>query len=718
MADAPQMFSESWHRIAGQRIQLRPGIQLRRQQYRGELWYVVQDPFTNSFYRIRPGARRFLLHLNGSSTVEDAWRRCLQEDRENAPGQTEVIQLLGQLHQASLLQSDLAPDSRQLFERLRRHRQAQVRGHLSSILFLRIPLWDPDRFLKQLLPFARPVFSWVGLAIWFAVLLLAAKAAIDHRDVLFDRGQDVLAPGNLVLLFGAFFIAKLLHEFGHAFACRVFGGEVHEMGIMLLVFSPVPYMNATAAWAFRERWRRIWVGAAGMYVELFIASLAMFVWANTGTGLINSLAYNIIFVASVSTLLFNLNPLLRFDGYYILSDLAEAPNLHQRSRTQMFSWAEKYLFGLRNPPQPAATRREAAFLGLFGISSSIYRIFVFSLIILFVADKFFGLGLVAAVIGGFALLVLPLYRFTRYLTSEPRLQRHRPRAIGVTTILAGTILAFLAFFPWPHRTYAPGILQTREQVRVYTATDGYLTEFVVASGSPVHAGDLLVRMISPELELSLMAAKARVRQIQLQENVALEHGGVSLRVLQRQREAAETELAELTRRLRDLDIRAPLDGIWVSPRLSDMGGELTARGRQIGIIIHPPDYEFIAVVSQDDSARLFAHDNTTAEIRLPGQAGHPIAISQLQLVPGRQNVLPSAALGWTANGPVKVQANDPDGLLTAEPYFKAIARIAPPSAATLLHGQTGRIRFTTGTEPLLNQGWRRFRQLLQQRYQI
>lgn len=712
------MFSESWHRIAGQRVQLRPGVDIRRQQYRGELWYVVQDPFINTFYRIRPGARRFLLHLTGRNTVEEAWRRCLREDRASAPGQSEVIQLLGQLHQASLLQSDLAPDSRLLFERLRRHRQAQVRSTLGSVLFLRIPLWDPDRFLQRLLPLARPVFSWVGVALWAIVVLLAAKTAIDHRDQLFTRGQEVLAPGNLALLFGAFFLTKLLHEFGHAFACRVFGGEVHQMGIMLLVFSPVPYVDATSSWALRERWRRVWVGAAGMYVELFIAALALFTWANTGSGLANSLAYNIVFVASVSTLLFNLNPLLRFDGYYILSDLAEAPNLQQRSRTQMFSWAEKILFGLPDPARPASTRREAAFLGLFGLSSGIYRIFVFSVIILFVADKFFGLGFIAAVTGGFALLVLPVFRFIRYLAREPRLDRHRPRAVAVTVGLAGALTAFLAFFPWPHHTLAPGVLQTREQARVYTAADGYLAEFTAPSGSPVRAGDLLVRMANPELELRLQAAEARVRQVRLQENVALQEGGASLRVLQRLRETAEAELADLRRSQRELEIRAPLDGLWVSPRAGELVGELSPRGRQLGIVIQPPDFEFVAVLAQDDSARLFAHPEPVAEIRLPGQAGRPLPVAQVQLVPGRQNFLPTAALGWSAGGPVKVQPDDPDGLRTAEPYFKAIVRVRPPDEAALLHGQIGQIRFTTGTEPLLRQGWRRFRQLLQQRYQF
>jgi putative peptide zinc metalloprotease protein len=712
------MFSESWHRIAGERTQLRAGVDIRRQQYRGELWYVVRDPFANTFYRIRPGARRFLLHLTGRLTVEEAWRRCLREDPAAAPGQTEVIQLLAQLHHASLLQSDLPPDSRRLFDRLRRQRQAQVRSTLASILFLRIPLWNPDSFLQRLVPLVRPVFSRAGLAVWALVVLAAIKVGIDHRETLLDNSQQVLAPGNLALLFGAFFVTKVLHEFGHAFACRVFGGGVHQMGIMLLVFSPVPYVDVTSSWAFRERWRRVWVGAAGMYVELFIAALAMFVWARTGSGLVNGLAYNVIFVASVSTLLFNLNPLLRFDGYYMLADLSDTPNLHQRSRLQVCSWAEKVLFGLRQVATPAATRPEAAFLGVFGIASNIYRMMVFTLIIWFVADKFFGLGLIAAVVGGFSLFVLPVFHYVRYLAREPRLGRQRPRAIAVTTGVLAVVLGFLAYFPWPNHTYAPGMIQTREQARIFAGADGYVTEAAAVSGQAVAAGDLLFRLESPELVLRLTAADARLRQVRLQENVARERGGAGIRVFQRSREAAEAEVADLQQRRRDLEVRAPLPGVWVSPRSRDLVGELVARGRPLGQVIQPPEFEFVAVVAQDDSARLFAHADTPAEIRLPGQAGRVIPVTQVQFVPGRQSMLPTAALGWNAGGPVKVQPDDPDGLATAEPYFKAIARVGLPGDAALLHGQTGFIRFTTGTEPLLRQGWRRFRQLLQQRYQI
>ncbi len=718
MPDTPSMFSESWHRIAGQKMQLRASVDIRRQQFRGEDWYVVRDNFTNAFYRIRPGARRFLVHLTGRRTVEEAWRRSLAESPQEAPGQTEIIQLLAHLHQANLIQSDLPPDSRQLFERVRKFRQAQVRNTIASVLYLRIPLWDPDRFLVRTLGIARLIFSRMGAAIWGLVLLAALKVAIDHSSQLVHRGQDVLAPENIALLYGAFFVTKLLHEFGHAYACRVFGGEVHNMGIMLLVFSPVPYVDVTSAWAQRQRSKRMWVGAAGMYVELFIASLAVFVWAHTGAGVLNSIAYNVMFVASVSTLLFNLNPLLRFDGYYILSDLMDAPNLHVRSRAQLTNWSEKWLFGVENPPQPAATTNESIFLGLFGIASGIYRFVVFSLIILFVADKFFGIGLIAAVVGGFSLFILPLFQYVRYLAQEPRLERHRVRAVSVTVAVVAAVLGFVSFFPWPYYTYAPGMLQTPVSTRVVALTDGYVEEFAVESGRPVHAGDLLVRMASPELKLKISAAEARVRQTRSMENASLEKGGANLRVNRRRRESAEAQLADLNQRQKELLVHAPIDGIWVSPRAGDMYGDLSARGNLLGQIIQPPQFEFVAVVAQADSARLFAFPNPPAEIRLAGQGGEVIPVDQVTLIPGKQNTLPTAALGWNAAGPVKVAPTDQNGVTTVEPYFKAIAHVRANPPAALLYGQTGLIRFTTGSEPLLMQGWRRFRQMLQQRYQI
>lgn len=345
MADTPPTFSESWYRIADQRISLRAGVRVRRQFFRGEQWQVVEDPFCNQFFRLRPAAYAFVGRLRADRTVQQVWSECLEKDPDNTPGQEEILRLITQLYFANLLQYEAPMDSARLFERYQRRRGRETRSRWLNIMFMRIPLIDPDEWLNRWRGLARWLFSPFSLLIWLAVVGIGLQTAVNNFGLLRQQSQGVLAPGNLFLLYLGLVIIKALHEFGHAFACKRFGGEVHIMGIMLLIFTPTPYMDATASWGFRSRWQRILVGLAGMLVEVFMASLAVLVWANTGPGTLHNLAYNMIFVASVSTILFNGNPLLRYDGYYILSDLLEIPNLYQRAGQQLKFWVERYGFG-------------------------------------------------------------------------------------------------------------------------------------------------------------------------------------------------------------------------------------------------------------------------------------------------------------------------------------------------------------------------------------
>ena len=231
------------------------------------------------------------------------------------------------------------------------------------------------------------------------------------------------------------------------------------MGLTLLVFTPVPFVDATAAWAFRERWKRVWVGSAGMIIELFLAGLAVFVWVNTGPGLVNGIAYNLMIVASVSTLLFNLNPLLRFDGYYILSDLTDSPNLQPRSVQQWYYWIERYAFGSKLAQSPSSSLLDAIWLGLFGISSWVYRIFITFVIILFVADKFFGLGFLAATLTIIGFFVMPLYKGISYLLAGPRIEQVRTRAWLVTGGVVAALVVLLGIIPFPNHFRAPGVVK-------------------------------------------------------------------------------------------------------------------------------------------------------------------------------------------------------------------------------------------------------------------
>src|ERR1043166_6053040 len=278
MAEISQTFSESWYRIANQKISLRTGVNARRQNFRGQRWIVLENPFNNQFFRLRPAAYEFIARLRPDRTVEEVWKECMDKFPDDAPGQEAVIQLLSQLYSPNLLQYDVGSDSAKLFERYQKGKQRETRSRLLSIMFIRIPLVDPDEFLQRTMAVIGKLISPIGALIWAIVVGWGCKVAMDNWTGLRDSSQGVLGPDNLPLLYLGLIIVKSLHEFGQAFFCQKFGGQVHAMGIQFMIFTPTPFMDATSAWGFRSRWQRVLVGAAGMIVELFVAAIAMFIW--------------------------------------------------------------------------------------------------------------------------------------------------------------------------------------------------------------------------------------------------------------------------------------------------------------------------------------------------------------------------------------------------------------------------------------------------------
>lgn len=715
MADTPLTFSESWYRVAQQRVSLRPHVTVRRQRFRGERWYVLQDPFNNQFYRLRPAAYEFVARLRPDRTVDAVWNECAELDPENAPGQEEVIGLLAQLYAANLLHSALAPDSVQLFERYRKRRQRETRAFLLNIMFARVPLLDPDAVLRRCQPIAKAVFSWAGLAGWLVVVGLALKTIADNFGAFEDQTHGVLSPGNLAWLYVALVLVKVMHEFGHAFACRRFGGEVHTMGVMFLLFTPIPYMDATASWSFRSRWQRALVGAAGMIVELFVAALAAFVWAATGPGAIHSIAYNMIFVAGVSTVFFNANPLLRFDGYYILSDLLDIPNLHQRSVAMLRHGIEKHAFGVRRTSSPARSRQEAGWLTVFALASGVYRFVVFAAVLFFLAEQFLILGLIMALVCAVAWVCVPIYRLLSYLATSPRLERTRGRAVAVTGGAAAVLLTVLAVVPFPNRFRAPGVLQAKGHSVVATQAPGLVAELVARDGAAVKAGDTLFRLENRELELRLEAARAQLAETEAMQRRALQRATADLEPLATRAEAMRQLIQRVEAERAGLVVRAPHDGRWVAPMLNNLVGSWLDRGSPVGHLIDGSKFLFSAIVSQNEASRLFANEIRGSEVRVAGEAGVTLPVTDRVVIPADRRNLPSAALGWAGGGEVPINPTDSSGTQASEPFFEVRVTLGA-GGAQLLHGRGGQIRFELEPEPLLAQWLRRFRQLLQNRY--
>ncbi|HYQ59724.1 MAG TPA: hypothetical protein VEP29_01640, partial [Desulfatiglandales bacterium] len=466
------------------------------------------------------------------------------------------------------------------------------------------------------------------------------------------------------------------------------------------------------------RWHRALVGAAGMITELFVAAVAVFVWAYTSPGALHSLAYNMMAVASVSTLVFNGNPLLRFDGYYILSDLLDIPNLYPRSMRYLRHLVERYVFGYKDSVSPAQSFQEAFWMCTYGILSGIYRFVVFSGVILFVADKWLLAGLLMALVCVISWGIVPVFRLVNYLSSSPRLARTRTRAVAIIAGAFAVVTLLLAVIPFPNRFRAPGVMEAVQYVKVVNDAPGYVEKVLAPPGAEVSAGTALVTLANRELELETEAALAQREEAMAMVRKARQTERADLEPLLKRLETVETKLKDLLVQKESLTVKARESGRWVAPKITELQGSWLPRGTTIGEIVNHGDFRFSAVVSQEEASELFTGRIEKAEVRLCGQSGNNLDVRDYQFIPFQHEKLPSAALGWLGGGEVAISTKDQTGRQAAEPFFQIYARVIPTADVLLFHGRSGKVRFTLDSKPLVFQWGRKFLQLLQKRYQI
>src|SRR6202035_9890 len=461
------LFSNSWYRVAELKPRLRAHAQIHRQTFRGQVWYVLQDHQTGRFFRVSPAANRMLCLMDGRRTMREVWDIAGEHSADDPPTQDDTIQLLSQLHAADLLQGELPPDIAEIADRSQRADRRKLMQRLRNPMAMRLPLFDPDKLLDATLPLVRPLFSTVGFLAWLALVLTGATLAVLHWSELTSNVADrVLVAQNVALILCVYPLMKTLHELGHAYASKMWGGEVHEVGVMLLVFIPVPYVDASASAAFRQKRRRIVVGAAGIIVELALAAIAMIVWINASPGLGRAVAFNVILIGGVSTLVFNGNPLLRFDGYYILSDLIEIPNLATRANSYLFFLVQRYLLRIDGLDNPATAPGEAKWLLAYAILSFLYRMMVSFGIAVFLATRLFFVGTAMALWAVISIAALPMLKGIRFLATSPRLRGPRRRAFSVVGGMAAVAGAILFLVPLPYSTVAQGVVWIPDRAEV------------------------------------------------------------------------------------------------------------------------------------------------------------------------------------------------------------------------------------------------------------
>jgi len=721
-------FHEAWYRVAQLRPRLLSGVQVYKQYFRGQMWYVLENPSNNKFSRVSRDAYQFIAMLNGQRTVAEVWHSCNEQLGDKAPTQGEVIQLLGQLYCSNLLFAELAPDTESLFNRYRMRIKRQIQGFLTNLLFIRIPLLDPDHLLERWVGVIGKVFSPVGLLLWIIVVAVGLYFVIGNLKELIYQSSDVLAPENIILLYLSMVLIKVSHEFGHAFACKKFGlldgtgGQVHVMGVMFLVFVPLPYIDVSSAWAFRKKWHRVTVGMIGIMTELFAAAIAAVIWANTSTGTLHIIAYNIIFVASVSTLVFNGNPLLRFDAYYVLSDLVEIPNLGHRSRNYVYFLIKKYCWKVRGIRNPAHSTGEKAWFICYAISSITYRVFICVRILLFLNDRLpeelFILVPFFAFSAIIAWALVPLGRFIRYLATSGELARIRVRAVGSTLGVLALIIICTGILRMPDYCRVEGIVEPVDLAIVHTESDGFVAD-VLPSGQIASAdNNFLIKAANPQLEAEKRSLLAELRSLQAKQRIATTREVAAAQILDEQIEALNEKIDRVNFELSSLHLQPPLSGTWISPDIEKTKGMYLPRGQQIGFVANLDDVLIRATAGQSLAAILVEQAHKQLEIRVRGRPGAMLTGQIEKIFPAGQEVLPSEALGYAVGGAMPTLSQDPRGIKTAEKFFEIRIRPDFDSSIRLLTGQRVVARIQLRSKPLAVQWWLSIRQLFQRRFHI
>jgi putative peptide zinc metalloprotease protein len=655
--------------------------------------------------------------MDGGRTVDQLWRETATRLGQEAPSQDELIGLMAQLHSADLLQSEVTPDSAELLERAAKIDRSRWLGNVVNPLAIRMRFWHPDKFFERTLPLVNWLVGWQGALLWLFVVAPAMVLALQHWQELSENASDrILAADNMLMMALSFVVLKAAHELGHGYAVKAFGGTVHEIGLMFLVFAPMPYVDASAASEFRSKWQRALVGGAGMIVEVFIAALALYVWLTVEQGLVRALAFNVMVVAGASTVLFNGNPLLRYDGYYILSDLLEIPNLAQRATRYWGHLVDHYAFRTEGLSEFVATPGERVWLLLYAPASFFYRILVMLAIGLFVASEYLAAGVAIAIWGLLTSVALPIGKAVYHVFAGPRTQRDRARAVMAICGFALGILILLFAIPAPLYTTTEGVVWLPETANVRAGTSGFVRRLLAEPGHPVPFGEALVESEEPTLKTEIEIQEARVAELETRLVSERFSDRVQAQITMTELGQARAELATAAARVERLVAHSQGAGVFTVINPQDLPGRYFKEGQLIAYVLPEGSRTVRATIRQDD-IDLVRNRLRSVFVKLAERIEENLPARIVREVPAGRDDLPSKALGGPGGGDVPVDPRDPHGTKALQRVFQVDIELSAEANPAAVFGSHAYVRFEHRWEPIGGQIWRRVRQLVLARLQ-
>lgn len=694
---------------------LRSDLNITQVSFRRRKAWVVKDPVSLQYFRWGEKEHRLAMLLDGKRSLA----QIAEEMRRACPGQTieeSSLQATLNLFLLTGLLHTEATTAQRLHQNIRERRAARLRkmrwlAIASKVITFKITLFDPDLLLLRMS--RRLSFLWTRKALFVLLGMMAVSAWLLFSDAgqLTERMPDLLGWQNLLILWLVMIAVKVVHEFGHGLSCKHYGGEVHEMGAMFILFSPFLFCNATDSWTFRDKRQRLIVTFGGIYLELFLAAVAAALWVITPPGLFNQICFNVMLVCSVMTIFFNANPLMKFDGYYALSDLIEIPNLKERGDKALVSRLAGFLTGGHGIPRDPLVESTKATVLTYAVASYAWT-FLIAYNILWAMGFMlqpYGLDRLAQSVAGVVLLVgivappLMVGMHIKGLLKEEGSEALRGRVLR-RGLAAVVLLALLLSIPWPVRVRSACAIDSANRIRVTAAVDGYVREVAVSDGQRVAREEKLAALENPLLDMQLVALESETRAAQAQYDAAAATGeGSNLGSLRSLTAQFESTLAKMREDEKSLVLRAPVAGTVIGRGFGMMNGQLLQRGQLFCEILPEGPLEVVVAVGERDAGRISAGQN--AEFRLRSLPGTTFRGKVLSVETSPSSKFPHESLGEHAGGTIpSTMAAGPTtpGTSAATPtgmIYEARVAIENPDGI-LRPGMSGRLRIDCGKQPL------------------
>lgn len=698
---------------------LRAEFSAVEQRYLGRAYVVLKNPVSLTYFRLlRPhylAARRFdgrtaLGVLAASLAKEDAHWRALSPER----AVDELNQLARQLAMSGALLTSGHSALRRIEAVKGQRKKFRLDALVGSILFIKKSLYDPDRLLARMLPW----FDWVytrGFVAAFVLGWLTTGWLLGHRwDELAQQGANFFTLQNLALTWVTFLGIKTIHEFGHGLTCKRFGGEVHEMGVLLIMFTPYLYCNVSDSWVLPEKRKRILITAAGIFVEMTLALGAAWIWLATQPGLVHQIAFNTIFTCTVSTVLFNANPLLKYDGYYMLSDALEVPNLKAKSNAAATAWAQRWLLGLRRATAGVFGHEISPLFGVYAVVSYVYGWLILFRISTHLFDALapYGLDFLSRTYVGLFLftgVALPMSRLIKSTAANPVARAAAGRRLTQMAFILALAVVGSGFLPWRDRVKRGVVLEQADVEPIAARAPGFVREVFVRDGERVRAGQALARLENNELAGDVDDLEFQAAGYEVQRRAALADPVDAVRssaaVFARLKAETDLQLAHKRWQLGECTLRAPRDGVVRGGELQNLVGQFVARGRTFCELGAADTYR--AVISLDESQARRVVLGQPVSVRLGARSGEtwtgtittaPVSSLARLTLAGSANV---------AGGDVPAQPNAAGVIEPSVGHYEAETLLHDPSGERLRAGLMGRARIEVGRTTLGHWLWER-----------